>query len=373
MFNNAYRPYYPSNRNEYLSLPQVGMGVWTNKADQAERWLSPVQIRRLTKKLADSQKREAVLQSEQPVNGGDTMFDTRKVGQRIAMLRKAKDLTQMEVADKMMVSYQAVSNWERGNSMPDISKLADLADLFGVSMEELLGSKRESDIIAKVTRSKDPVSLEEVAEVAPVLKPSQVDEASERSGQTRVEPEALEQLAPYFSEEKLGDWAERMHVTDLSQLIGLAPFLSRERLGKLVRGLENTGGSLEHVIALAPFLQSEDLGRLVNDKLDQGADVYQVIGLAPFLNREQLSQLAMRLSGAGVDASQLAALAPFLDGDTLSRLLEGRDPGQLREHVLALAPFMKSTDLTRIAREVLKAGDLKTFTALLPFIDTDEL
>ena len=51
------------------------------------------------------------------------MFDTRKIGMKIAALRKAKDMTQLELADKMMVSYQAVSNWERGNSLPDISKL----------------------------------------------------------------------------------------------------------------------------------------------------------------------------------------------------------------------------------------------------------
>ncbi len=78
------------------------------------------------------------------------MFDTRKVGQRTSQsLRKAKDMTQMELADKMMVSYQAVSNWERGNSMPDISKLPELAEILGVSLEELLGSKRKTEIIEK--------------------------------------------------------------------------------------------------------------------------------------------------------------------------------------------------------------------------------
>ena len=44
------------------------------------------------------------------------MFDTRKTGAKIMQLRKEKDMTQMELADLMQVSYQAVSNWERGVS-----------------------------------------------------------------------------------------------------------------------------------------------------------------------------------------------------------------------------------------------------------------
>ena len=52
-------------------------------------------------------------------------------------------MTQMELADEMNISFQAVSNWERGNSMPDISKLPELAELFGITVDELLGCKSE--------------------------------------------------------------------------------------------------------------------------------------------------------------------------------------------------------------------------------------
>ena len=44
------------------------------------------------------------------------MFDTIRIGKRIAELRKKKDMTQFELADRMGISYQAVSNWERGVS-----------------------------------------------------------------------------------------------------------------------------------------------------------------------------------------------------------------------------------------------------------------
>ena len=66
------------------------------------------------------------------------MFDVQIVGRKIGKLRKKCNLTQMELADRMGVSYQAVSNWERGSSMPDISKLPELAGIFGVSVDSLL-------------------------------------------------------------------------------------------------------------------------------------------------------------------------------------------------------------------------------------------
>lgn len=44
------------------------------------------------------------------------MFDTVKIGKRIAELRKKRDMTQFELADRLGISYQAVSNWERGVS-----------------------------------------------------------------------------------------------------------------------------------------------------------------------------------------------------------------------------------------------------------------
>jgi len=46
------------------------------------------------------------------------MFDTKLIGKKIAALRKAKDMTQMELADQMFVSYQAVSNWGEATPCP---------------------------------------------------------------------------------------------------------------------------------------------------------------------------------------------------------------------------------------------------------------
>ena len=65
-------------------------------------------------------------------------------GKRFAELRKARGLTQEAVAEKVSVSGQAVSKWENDISYPDITLLPDLADLLGVSLDELMGRKTAS-------------------------------------------------------------------------------------------------------------------------------------------------------------------------------------------------------------------------------------
>ena len=65
------------------------------------------------------------------------------ISENIKKLRKAKGLTQEELAEKTNVSYQAVSKWENGGS-PDIEMLPILANTFGVSIDELMGFKLNS-------------------------------------------------------------------------------------------------------------------------------------------------------------------------------------------------------------------------------------
>ncbi len=64
-----------------------------------------------------------------------------KVSLRIADLRKKSRITQQELADSIGVSFQTISKWETGISMPDISVLPLLADYFQVSTDQLLGLK----------------------------------------------------------------------------------------------------------------------------------------------------------------------------------------------------------------------------------------
>ena len=69
-------------------------------------------------------------------------IDREKFGEFLAELRKEKGIKQKELAEKLYVSDKAVSKWETGHSIPDVSLLVPLAEILGVTVTELLECKR---------------------------------------------------------------------------------------------------------------------------------------------------------------------------------------------------------------------------------------
>ena len=72
-------------------------------------------------------------------------MDQDKIGKFIKHLRTEKELSQYQLADLVPISRQAVSKWERGESIPDSSTLIRLSDIFDVSINELLAGKHLKD------------------------------------------------------------------------------------------------------------------------------------------------------------------------------------------------------------------------------------
>ena len=66
------------------------------------------------------------------------------LGMMISSLRKENGMTQLELAEKMGVTDKAVSKWERDLSYPDVNSIPKLADIFGVSVDELMHNRMES-------------------------------------------------------------------------------------------------------------------------------------------------------------------------------------------------------------------------------------
>lgn len=71
-------------------------------------------------------------------------MDAQKFGTFIAKCRKEKNMTQSELAEKLMVTDKAVSRWERGKGFPDIALLLPLADALKLSVVELMRSEKIS-------------------------------------------------------------------------------------------------------------------------------------------------------------------------------------------------------------------------------------
>ena len=78
-------------------------------------------------------------------------MNQEKIGMFIARCRKEKGLTQSVLGEKLGVSYKAVSKWENGKSMPDISIMKDLCDILGITLNELFAGEKikEKDIQKK--------------------------------------------------------------------------------------------------------------------------------------------------------------------------------------------------------------------------------
>ena len=76
-------------------------------------------------------------------------MDSLKIGQYIQNLRKAAGLTQKELAEKLNLSFQAVSKWENGDSLPDTGVLLDLCDILNTTADKLLNG---GSIVAKERR-----------------------------------------------------------------------------------------------------------------------------------------------------------------------------------------------------------------------------
>lgn len=74
------------------------------------------------------------------------------VGKNIMNLRKEANMTQLDLAEKLNYSDKSISKWEQGNGMPDVRILVRLADLFNVSVDDLIREHDEKPIVPKRTR-----------------------------------------------------------------------------------------------------------------------------------------------------------------------------------------------------------------------------
>lgn len=72
-------------------------------------------------------------------------MDQIRIGSFLKELRKEKGLTQEQMAEKLNVSGRTISRWETGNNMPDISLLMEIAELYEVSISEIISGERKSE------------------------------------------------------------------------------------------------------------------------------------------------------------------------------------------------------------------------------------
>lgn len=238
-------------------------------------------------------------------------FDMRRIGQTIAGLRRQHNMTQMALADAMGVSFQAVSNWERGQSMPDISKLPELAELFGTTIDALLG--RHSPLIEKAAAGKldelPTPTVKEVAEAAPLLPPAQIDDLTDRMLELPNLPDMTE-LLPFLPTNKV-DELLRQHAAEGGTLSDYAVFASTAAVDEVALGRLQAEESLDQLLPFMSQKAIDDLAR-TREASDQSTSF-----LLPFMSYAALNEITLARLKAG---KSIGDLLPFLNQDTLLKL-----------------------------------------------------
>lgn len=82
-------------------------------------------------------------------------MDNKKIGLFIAQERKAKQLTQVDFAEKLYVSAKTVSKWENGNGLPHTDLLLNICSILDITLNELLCGERLSQEMEKIETQKN--------------------------------------------------------------------------------------------------------------------------------------------------------------------------------------------------------------------------
>ena len=176
------------------------------------------------------------------------MFNTQTFGLKLAQLRKNADMTQSDLAERLNVTRQAVSKYETGDSFPDVTILVTMSEVFGVSVDELIGAGcptvGEAAILNSLAQGKEPdtATPEDVASLAVWLKPS-----------------AVEQLTVNLAKQGI----------NVSRLMDIAVYLSDEGTQRLLSETDCAGITAEMLEHLLPFMDYDSMCRIL-DKILNG-------------------------------------------------------------------------------------------------------
>ena len=297
------------------------------------------------------------------------MFDTNKVASNIKNVRTKLNMTQMNLADEMGVSYQAVSNWERGNSMPDISKLPELCKILDISFEELVGERSaETNIAEKLMQDENAdVSIEEMSQIGQLIKPDKIEsKANETIAKgDKIPFSVLVSLAPFMDKENLSKIAQEIADIDLKKLGALAPFLSRETMDMIVdKEIQNEHIDVNNIVGIAPFLSKSTIQKIAEYMIAHGQSK-KLVAIAPFMGKDMFpSHLKNIQFDMGGDT-----ILDELDEDEVAKIaFEALEQGN---EVVKYLAYMDEADVAELAFKALETG--RTIECYMDYMDEKDI
>ena len=186
------------------------------------------------------------------MQGGLAMFDIKKFGAFLSKLRKNADMTQSELADKLNLTRQAISRYELGESFPDISILISIADIFNITIDELIkngeATHEESKLLSELISDNSdikPKNINDVIKLAPFIKPS-----------------ILEKLSVHFQNQEI----------DISNIVSLSEYLNHKSILKLLENANFDTINSELLARLVPMLDIESKHIIFKNILERNID-----------------------------------------------------------------------------------------------------
>ncbi len=330
-------------------------------------------------------------------------MNTINIASVIAELRKKNNMTQSALAEKLDVSYQAVSKWERGESLPDISLLPKIADIFGISIDQLirgtldLEDEKQIETATKlvveaanetITEEKEKNIENVIEQIAPMVKPSLMEKMMNKienkfNGNSSA-------LYPFMSQADFSEFIESNgHELCLNEEIKkMMPFLNRDNRSKVVdiivehhnysevdfsEFIESNGHELclnEEIKKMMPFLNRDNRSKVV-DIIVEHHNYSEVKKIAPFLNQEQLGNIidAMKADGE----TNFKSLLPFLDKRNRNKVMDTIIQGKELDKLSNIYPFMDNETKEKLVQLIVDKDNYKQFKleTVFPFLNSE--
>ncbi len=275
------------------------------------------------------------------------MFDMQKVGERIAALRRKENMTQADLADRLGISYQAVSSWERGATMPDIGKLVELARILHTTVDALLSGEQPQEA-ANETKEK-PVNE----------KPAEETE-SKKAETFAFFGDSLNDLMSHVNA-KLSDGMKAVHDKLQQMQLEVSGNVNySEEDGKPIITIPRQDKHARVTIHMEDQKKASR-GRVSSDTI--GA-------LACYMDQETLEDELVRAIDNG-DDDTVEEIACYLEPDTIDRAMERAQEPLTSEMLEELSTYMSHGALEECAVQALSEGDEDALEEIICHMDDE--
>lgn len=191
------------------------------------------------------------------------MFDTRKFGAYISKLRKNADLTQSSLADQLNLSRQSISQYENGETFPDVTVLIRISEIFKITLDDLIKSGEPTAVEELLLKSENKLPYdifdknitEDIVNVAPYLKPSLLEKVAEGLKKHDIDISKLVALAEYMNDKSVSMLLEKTSFDTLDEnlLEKFVPFLDDESKYKIFEKVLNGKLNYNFIKIILPY------------------------------------------------------------------------------------------------------------------------